>query len=34
MNRALREHMTHEREPLEPLLRRVLREELRRAKTG
>ncbi|MGH7463167.1 MAG: BrnA antitoxin family protein [Longimicrobiales bacterium] len=34
INRALREHMTHEREPLEPLLRRVLREELRRGKTG
>ena len=28
INRALREHIQHQREPLETVLRRVLREEL------
>ncbi len=31
INAALREHMKHEQEPLEKTLRRVLREELRKA---
>ena len=31
MNAALREHMERQREPLEETLRRVIREELRRA---
>lgn len=31
INAALREHITHQREPLEATLRRVLREELRKA---
>ena len=34
MNQALRDHITHQREPLEPMLRRIIREELRRKKTG
>ena len=31
INAALREHITHKQEPLEATLRRVLREELRKA---
>jgi uncharacterized protein (DUF4415 family) len=31
INDALREHLAHQREPLESTIRRVLREELRRA---
>ena len=31
INTALREHIRHEQEPLEKTLRRVLREELRKA---
>jgi uncharacterized protein (DUF4415 family) len=31
INQALREHMTHAREPLEDTLRRVVREELKHA---
>lgn len=31
INAALREHIRHEQEPLEKTLRRVLREELRKA---
>lgn len=31
INRALREYIDHKREPLEELLRRVVREELRNA---
>ena len=31
INDALREYLTHQREPLESTLRRVLREELRKA---
>lgn len=31
MNQALREHIENEHEPLEEVLRRVLREELKRA---
>jgi uncharacterized protein (DUF4415 family) len=31
INRALREYIDHQREPLEELLRRVVREELRNA---
>ena len=34
MNRALREHMEREAEPLEDTLRRVLREVLPESKTG
>jgi hypothetical protein len=34
MNRALREHMEREAEPLEETLRRVLREVLPESKTG
>ena len=32
INQALREHMTHEKEPLEKVLRRVVRKELKRRK--
>lgn len=31
INQALREYMAHKREPLEEVLRRVVREELKRA---
>ncbi|HEY0605305.1 MAG TPA: BrnA antitoxin family protein [Herpetosiphonaceae bacterium] len=31
INRALREYIDHQREPLEALLRRIVREELRNA---
>jgi hypothetical protein len=31
INAALREHITHKKEPLEATLRRILREELRKA---
>jgi uncharacterized protein (DUF4415 family) len=31
INDALRQHVTHAREPLEEILRRVVREEIRRA---
>jgi Arc/MetJ family transcription regulator len=34
INSALREHIARKREPLEDTLRRVLREELRRAKSA
>ena len=34
MNDALREHVAHRKEPLEDVLRRVLREELRRKKAS
>lgn len=34
MNQALREFMAHQAEPLEKLLRRVVREELRRKKAS
>lgn len=34
INEALRGYITHRTEPLEELLRRVLREELRRKKAG
>ncbi len=34
INQALRDHMTHQAEPLEQMLRRIVREELRRRKAS
>lgn len=34
INQALRDHIMHEREPLEQMLRRIVREELRRRKAS